>query len=75
MKSFTEFLEEQKQIDEATYYRIPEKVVGNAVFALMKRTEEMYKWLKAGNDFKREDIEAIKNWVKTIETSVTAHKK
>jgi hypothetical protein len=75
MKDFKKFLNESKdQLDEASYYTLPEKVVGNELFVLQRELSEFYKSVKKGNDVNITELKKMKGMMDKIVSSVEEKK-
>lgn len=59
-KTFKEYIEESKDLTEArTYLLLPKKVIGNELFEAQRQLTEIYKSMKAGSDFKLQDMDDL----------------
>ena len=71
MKDFKEFLVESKEeLNEAKYFTLPDKVVGNELFVLQRELSEFYKSVKKGNDVNMNELKKMKTMMDKIVSSV-----
>lgn len=72
MKQFKEFLKEdtKAKIDEAKYYTLPEKVVGDELYVLQRELPEFYKSVKKGNDVDMKQLKKLKSLLDKVYSSV-----
>lgn len=72
MKSFKEYLSEDinKQLSEAKYYTLPEKVIGDELFVLQREISEFYKSVKGGKDVDVKQLKKLKSMMDKVYSSV-----
>lgn len=49
----------KKQLNEESYYRLDDKVIGNELYTAMRSLTQLYNYLNSGNDLDMNHLDAI----------------
>ena len=62
--------ESKDQLDEAKYYTLPDKVIGNELYVLQRELPEFYKSVSKGNDVDMKQLKKLKSLLDKVHSSV-----
>lgn len=49
----------KRQLNEESYYRLDDKIIGNELYTAMKSLQQLYNYLDSGNDLDMKHLDAI----------------